>query len=143
MVPTIEGDFVIFIFGIRINNVWLPHKWLPVVRAFKNMLKELAQQPQHGLLAYDYWSGNPRLSIQYWRSYDALMTYARDKGAKHFPAWFQFNNEISASGAVGLWHETFVVEAGNYEAVYKHMPTIGLGKASGLKLCDGPRIKPL
>ena len=30
----------------------------------------------------------------------------------------------------GIWHETFLVRAGEYEAVYGNMPTYGLAKAS-------------
>ncbi|MDH5326388.1 MAG: DUF4188 domain-containing protein [Gammaproteobacteria bacterium] len=140
MVPDIAPGFVVFIFGIRINKIWMLHKWIPVVRSFKRMLSELQEHPEWGLLHFDYWSGNPRVSVQYWRSYDDLLGYARDKGARHFPAWFNFNNEISGSGAVGLWHETFVVQEGSFEAVYKNVPALGMGKAGGLKLRDGPKI---
>lgn len=141
LLPAFRDDFVLFIFGIRINKYWMPHKWIPVLSAFNKMLKELSEQPQHGLLAADLWRGNPRVSIQYWRSYDELTDYARNKAAKHFPAWFQFNNDISPSGAVGLWHETYVIKQGNYEAVYKNVPQLGLGSAGGLKSRDGPRIR--
>lgn len=30
----------------------------------------------------------------------------------------------------GIWHETFLVRAGEYEAVYGNMPAHGLAKAS-------------
>ena len=33
-------------------------------------------------------------------------------------------------GDVGIWHETFLVPAGAYEAVYSGMPLMGLAKAS-------------
>jgi hypothetical protein len=29
----------------------------------------------------------------------------------------------------GIWHETYLVRAGEYEAVYANMPPIGLAKA--------------
>ncbi len=38
---TIDGDFVVFLIGMRINKPWKIHKWLPVVRAMGKMLKEL------------------------------------------------------------------------------------------------------
>ena len=141
MVPELDGDFILFVFGIRINKLWMPHKWLPVVRAFDRMLRELNSQPQKGLMHYDYWGGNPRVTIQYWHSYDALISYARDKASKDFPAWFNFNDKISSSGAVGLWHETYWIKPGSFEAVYKNMPAIGLGCAGGLKSRDGPKIQ--
>ena len=31
--------------------------------------------------------------------------------------------------AAGIWHETFKVNAGNYEAIYQNMPAMGLQKA--------------
>ena len=34
------------------------------------------------------------------------------------------------SSRTGIWHETFLVRAGEYEAVYGNMPPHGLGKAS-------------
>ena len=37
----------------------------------------------------------------------------------------------AARGAVGIWHETYLVEAGRYEAVYGNMPRFGLAKAAG------------
>ena len=32
----------------------------------------------------------------------------------------------------GIWHETFQVRAGEYEAVYGNMPPVGLGKIGRL-----------
>jgi hypothetical protein len=34
--------------------------------------------------------------------------------------------------ADGIWHETFLVRAGEYEAIYDNMPPYGLGKAGDL-----------
>ena len=36
----IEGDFVIFLIGMRINKLWKVHKWLPVFRAMPRMIRE-------------------------------------------------------------------------------------------------------
>jgi hypothetical protein len=36
------------------------------------------------------------------------------------------------SGRTGIWHETYLVRAGEYEAVYGNMPPFGLGKAGRL-----------
>jgi hypothetical protein len=38
----IEGDFVIFLIGMRINTPWKFWQWLPVVSAMPRMLIELA-----------------------------------------------------------------------------------------------------
>ena len=36
------------------------------------------------------------------------------------------------SDRTGIWHETYRVRAGEYEAVYGNMPPFGLGKAGRL-----------
>src|SRR6478672_13084683 len=46
----IEGSFVVFLIGARINQPWNVPAWLPVFRAMPRMLRELAAQPELGLL---------------------------------------------------------------------------------------------
>ena len=46
----IEGDFVVFLIGMRINKPWKFHKWLPVFLAMPKMLKELERRPEPGVL---------------------------------------------------------------------------------------------
>jgi hypothetical protein len=71
--------------------------------------------------------------VQYWRSFDALEKYARATDGKHWPAWVDFNKRMGKSrGDVGIWHETYRVSAGNYEAIYSGMPPQGLGVAGRL-----------
>lgn len=65
--------------------------------------------------------------IQYWRSTEDLMAYA--KNDKHLAAWKNFNKKIGNNDTVGIYHETYKVSAGNYETVYGNMPLYGLGKA--------------
>ncbi|MGD8567782.1 MAG: DUF4188 domain-containing protein [Gammaproteobacteria bacterium] len=131
MEPTMDEPFIVFIVGFRINNYWKVHKWLPVRLAFRRMLNELAKNPHKGCLGYEYWGGRTPMCIQYWTSYDALLAYARDKGAKHFPAWFAYNSRRS-DGSVGLWHEVYTAQPGDFKAVYKNMPPFGLGRATAL-----------
>ena len=45
MTAQIEGDFVVFLIGMRINRPWKLHKWLPVFLAMPKMLKELERRP--------------------------------------------------------------------------------------------------
>jgi hypothetical protein len=40
-------------------------------------------------------------------------------------------------GRVGVWHETYVVEPGNYENIYVNMPPFGLGKIGALSPAIG------
>ena len=74
MTADIDGDFVVFIIGMRINKFWKPHKWLPVFLAMPRMLKELQRQPESGFLGS---TSAGFAIIQYWRSFDHLEAYAR------------------------------------------------------------------
>ena len=42
----IEGDFVVFLIGMRINKLWKVRKWLPVFVAMPRMLRELEARPR-------------------------------------------------------------------------------------------------
>jgi|SRR5215211_6079532 hypothetical protein len=46
----IEGDFVVFLIGMRLNRPWKVHRWWPVYRAMPRMLRELQRHPDRGLL---------------------------------------------------------------------------------------------
>jgi hypothetical protein len=133
MAADIDGDFVVFLIGMRINKFWKVHKWLPVLWAMPRMLKELAGRPDSGLLGFRFHNGiRNHLVVQYWRSFDHMERYARDPAAGHVPAWVAFNRRVGSSGDVGIWHETYRVAAGQYEAIYHNMPAYGLGAASRL-----------
>lgn len=53
MAAEIEGDFVVFLIGMRVNKPWKPHKWLPVFLAMPRMLKELSARPESGFLGFN------------------------------------------------------------------------------------------
>jgi len=130
----IEGDFVVFLIGLRINRFWKPWKWLPVFVAMPKLLRELEGNPQSGFLGARLSLAGPRSPtlVQYWRSFDHLEAYARSKDAAHWPAWVEFNKRVGSSGDVGIWHETYLIPAGGYECVYNNMPPTGLGAATKL-----------
>lgn len=133
----IEGDFVVFLIGMRVNKPWKIHKWLPVVLAMPRMIRELQARPESGFLGHMQSAG---LFVQYWRSFEHLEAYARDRNQGHWPAWVDFNRRVGASrGDVGIWHETYLVRAGEYECVYSGMPPFGLAKASALVDAAGHR----
>src|SRR6266700_4181552 len=130
MAVEIEGDFVVFLIGMRINNPWKVQQWWPVFSAMRPMLKELSKRPESGFLGYTF--GFPVI-VQYWRSFEHLEAYARSHDGKHWPAWVAFNMRTgNARGDVGIWHETYKVAAGQYEAVYSGMPPFGLGQVGRL-----------
>jgi Domain of unknown function (DUF4188) len=130
-VAHIDGDFVVFLIGMRINRPWKPHKWLPVFVAMRPMLKELEADPSSGFLgaSQGVLNGGPTV-VQYWRSFEDLERYARATDAHHLPAWRRFNQRVRGSGDVGIWHETYRVRAGEYETIYGNMPLVGLAAVS-------------
>lgn len=132
MTVELDGDFVVFLIGMRINRLWKIHKWLPVASAMPRMLKELSQKPESGLLGFQIYGGIPPVIVQYWKSFEHLEAYAKDRSGLHYPAWKDFNLKIKSNGDVGIWHETYKVNAGNYECVYNNMPKYGLGKIGNL-----------
>ena len=137
MTAEIDGDFVVFLIGMRINKPWKIHKWLPVFLAMPRMLKELESHRASGFLGHIL---GLRVIVQYWKSFEELEAYARSKDHQHWPAWVAFNKRVANSrGDVGIWHETYQVRAGEYETVYSGMPPFGLGKASRLIPATGGR----
>lgn len=128
----LEGSFVVFLIGMRINSPWKIHKWWPVAMAMPRMLKELQEKPELGLLGGEMWGGRTTILVQYWRSTEHLFAYAKNRKAQHLPAWHAFNRAVGTAGDVGVWHETYVVSPGAYENIYVNMPAFGLGKAGVL-----------
>jgi hypothetical protein len=130
MTAEIEGDFVVFLIGMRINKPWKIHKWWPVFMAMRPMIQELERRPESGFLGHIF---GFKAIVQYWRSFEHLEAYARSHDQKHWPAWLDFNKRVGTSrGDVGIWHETYQVRAGEYEAIYSGMPPYGLGTAGRL-----------
>ena len=127
----IEGDFVVFLIGAYVAKPWRLLSIIPVARAMNAMMKELeANGRELGYLGQEQWNGRTSIQVQYWRSREQLMAYARHKTGIHLPAWKHFNQVVAKTNAVGIWHETFCVRAGEYECIYGNMPLFGLAKAS-------------
>jgi len=136
----IEGDFVVFLIGMRVNAWWKVHKWLPVALAMNRMQRELQSVPTEQSGCLETRLVTPGLTVQYWRSFKHLEAFARDTAGHHLPAWQRFNKvSKNARGDVGIWHETFLIPAGRYETLYSGMPLVGLGKASKVVAATGHR----
>jgi hypothetical protein len=134
MTVKMEGDFVVFLIGMRINRWWKFHKWLPVAMAMPKMLKELSLKQESGFLGAEV---SLTTIVQYWTSFEHLEAYAKDRNGLHYPAWKAFNMKIKSNGDVGIWHETFKVRQGEYECIYNNMPKYGLGKFGELVPATG------
>ena len=50
LTANLEGDFVVFLIGMRINQPLMVHQWLPVVTAMPRRIKELYRHPESGFL---------------------------------------------------------------------------------------------
>ncbi len=122
-----DEPFVVFIIGMRINRFFQLRKWITGTIAFLSMTKELLASPEKGFLGGQniiYWRGAGQ--IQYWRSFEDLERFGRQQNEMHVPAWRRYNKMVGAGGKFGVWHETYLVEPGRYEAVYANMPAFGL-----------------
>lgn len=125
-----DGSLVVFHIGMRVNQPWRPDLWLPVFTSMPRMLAELSADPDSGLLGYHLVLEplSPWI-VQWWESTEKLYAYARNPDAVHRPAWTAFNARArKAPGAVGIWHETYVVDRA--ESMYVGMPPSGLAKAT-------------
>jgi len=125
----IEGDFVVFLIGARINKLSRAFRFVPIAQAMTRMQKELLADQSLGCLHIENWFGRNTLSLQYWRSFEHLEAYSRNSDLEHLPAWAAFNKEVRDDGQIGIWHETYMVRNGEYEAIYGNMHRFGLAGA--------------
>ena len=132
MAAEVDGDFVVFLIGARPNSklhLLQAFRDLGGRRGMKHMLDYLMEHPEKGLLGYQM--GFPTI-VQYWRSFDHLEAFAKNADDPHLGPWRNYWRRVGKSGRTGIWHETFLVRAGEYEAIYGNMPPHGLGKAGRL-----------
>lgn len=127
----IDGPFVVFMIGMRINKLLAFSKWMPIASAMQPMLETLYKHPEKGFLggrSLLEWRGITM--IQYWRSFEDLERFARNPSDPHLGAWKRFNQSVGPDGTVGIWHETYAVAEGCYEALYGNMPRMGLAEVA-------------
>lgn len=125
-----DGELVVFHIGMTVNKWWRPDQWMPLMGDMPRMLRELSVDRESGLLGYTMLLGarGPYL-VQYWSSLDKLYAYASAPDQEHRPAWTRFNKRArKAPGAVGIWHETHLVERA--ESIYVATPPMGLPRAT-------------
>ena len=131
MAAEIDGDFVVFLIGASPSKLHLVRSLIDLGgrRGMTHMLDYLVAHPEKGLLGYQM--GLPVI-VQYWRSFEHLEAFAKDAGDPHLAVWRNYWRRVGNSGRTGIWHETYLVRAGEYEAIYGNMPPFGLGKAGRL-----------
>jgi hypothetical protein len=122
----VDGDFVVFVIGAQIAP---GQDFLEAIEDYSGgmlpMLDYLTEHPDLGLLGYH--APTPLLTIQYWRSFAHLEAFASNTTAPHLQAWRSYQQRTAGTGRSGIFHETFLVNAGCYEAIYDNMPPTGLG----------------
>ncbi len=126
----IEGDFVVFLIGAKFDKLHLFRSLrdLGGMRSMPYMLKYLSERPEKGLLGYETYGLT--MNVQYWRSFEDLERFARDDADPHLAVWRSYWKRVGKDPRSGIWHETFLVRAGEYEAVYGNMPAHGLARAT-------------
>jgi hypothetical protein len=114
MTADLNGEFVVFLTGMRLNKPWKVHKWWPVFVAMPRMLRRLTEEDL-GMLGFQFaFRPTGPILMQYWRSAEQLQRFARDALLPHLSAWRMFNRWVGFTGDVGFWHETYVVQPGGY-----------------------------
>jgi hypothetical protein len=125
-----DEPFVVFLIGMRINRLLAMNRWLPVLNAMSPMLQELYSHPEKGMMSSQFFiSWRTILLVQYWRSFEQLEAFARNPNDPHLPAWREFNQKVGNSGVVGIYHETYTIQPGQFESIYGNMPRFGLAQA--------------
>jgi fumigallin biosynthesis monooxygenase-like protein len=125
-----DEPFVVFLIGMRVNRIFALRRWTRVAAAMPPLIAELKRHPELGLLRVEtavYWRGV--VNIMYWRSFEHLHAFAHMRDGLHLPAWAEFNRRVGTDGSVGIWHETYMVERGQYECIYANMPRFGFAHA--------------
>lgn len=129
----IDTSFVVFLIGMRVNQLWNVSKWMPVASAMGPMIQTLKENPDKGFLGAESFFRLFPLGIMmmsYWRSFEDLEHFARNPSDPHLEAWQRFSRAVGSDGTVGIWHETYLIEPGHYEAIYGNMPVFGLAAAT-------------
>ena len=107
----IDGDFVVFIIGARVNSKLDAVKALIDLggrKGMNHMLKYLTEHPEKGLLGYQTAGFT---IIQYWRSFEHLEAFAKDSDDPHLEVWRNYWKRVGKSTRAGIWHETYLVRA--------------------------------
>lgn len=126
-------EFVVFLIGLRINQWWRVNEWVPIYRAATAMDRELRAAPDSPLLQSQTMTSTEDFRLHYflqhWRSYEELEDWANDRNLPHRPAQREFFRRTAYNGHVGVWHETYRVAPGQFEALYLNMPRISMAAA--------------
>lgn len=103
----IDGDFVVFIIGARLNSKLQAVRALIDLggrRGMNHLLEYLTEHPEKGLLGYENMGFTV---IQYWRSFEHLEAFAKNTDDPHLEVWRSYWRRVGKSTRSGIWHETY------------------------------------
>lgn len=126
----IGQPYILFLVGARLNRLTWPGRIRRISQTMSAMQRELLAHPELGCVHIENWTGRTTVSVQYWRSREQLLAYARSTDSEHLPAWREFNRRFAGDKAFGIWHEIHEISAAH--GLYVNMSPLGLGRASHL-----------
>ena len=74
-----DGEFVVFLIGMRIYRPLLVYRWWPVASAMLRMIRELYRHPELGFLHAEIWMSRTTIMVQYWRSMAQLLAFTTQR----------------------------------------------------------------
>ncbi|RKU49054.1 hypothetical protein DL546_001956 [Coniochaeta pulveracea] len=136
--PAVE-PLVVFHLGFRSNHPLGP--FAPGIKElgkhFSAMMDSLvAEADKYGLVGHSAWRAaeranhNSTMVVFYFRNVEALNAFAHDP--IHRAGWDWYHSYLKRTGHthIGIYHETFSVNAGHYETIYENMPPMLLGRTN-------------
>ncbi len=136
----IDEPVVVFLIGGHSNNILAVRQWSWVAFSFIRMIRYLTTHPETGCLGgHTYYRSFPfgMLFLSYWRSFDDLEHFARSKDEAHIKAWGRFIRETLNTKTMAIWHETYLIEPGKFEAVYGSSVPYGLSAVARIAYPTG------
>src|SRR5690606_25874696 len=99
----VDGEFVVFLIGMRVNRFRSFRKWRMVAGAMPPMMRRLATDPDSGCLGTEtFFRFGPltTITVSYWESFEHLEGFARSPDEPHLGPWRDFNRMIGSDGSV-------------------------------------------
>ncbi len=116
-----NGDCVVFLIGACLD-LRHPLRGLLEIsgrRGVRDVLAYVAAESDRGLLGYDLAGFTV---TQWWRTIGHLDSFAGDGVDPRLAPWRNYWKRVARSSRTSIWHETYLVRAGQYQPVYGHVP---------------------
>jgi hypothetical protein len=63
LTASLDGNFVVFLIGMRVNKPLHIHEWLPVAQAMPRMRQELYRLPELGFIHAQMWFSRTTIMV--------------------------------------------------------------------------------